>query len=99
MKESTILLQNGNAKPYTLHVFHNFDSCYCKLLEMINTDKVQKEYYVLNDFYKNEYMPFLPNITKYTIQVRDVTEWEIYSTEKHSLKTTKKIINFFDYIS
>ena len=97
MKEYTILIQNGNAKPFTLHTFNDFELCYCKLLEMINTDKVRKEYYVLNDFYKNEYVPFLNNITKYTIKVRDVSEWEIYSEKKNTTQSSsKKVINLFN---
>ncbi len=95
MQEYTILIQNGQAKPYTLHVFNDFDTCYCKLLEMIHTDKVKKEYYVINDFYQNEYVPFLPNLTKYTIKVRNVSEWQTYSKSKHDAPHLNKVINLF----
>ncbi len=96
MKEFTIVIQHGKARPFTLHSFDNFESCYGKLLEMINIDKVNKEYYVVNDFYKNEYVPFLHDITKYTVKVRNVSEWEVYSKEKHHIEQTSKIINLFN---
>ena len=63
MKEYTIIIQHGKGKPFSLHTFNNFDLCYCKLLEMINTPKANMEYYVVNDFFKNEYTPFIDNIT------------------------------------
>lgn len=91
MLEYTIVIQKGKGRPYSLHTFDNFNACYCKLLEMIKTPKVNMEYYVLNDFYKNEYIPFIDNITKYTIKVRNVSEWEIYSEEQ----TSDNIIRLF----
>ena len=98
MKEYTIIIQHGKGKPFSLHTFNNFDLCYCKLLEMINTPKVNMEYYVLNDFFKNEYTPFVDNITKYTIKVRNVSEWETYSQTKHSYNqelNRNNVINLF----
>ena len=68
MKEYTIIIQHGKGKPFSLHTFNNFDLCYCKLLEMINTPKVNMEYYVLNDFFKyrlkNYIIQKLKNIIK-----------------------------------
>ena len=96
MQEYTILIQKGKGHPYTLYTYNDFDVCYAKLLDMINTPKVNMEYYVLNDFYKNEYIPFIDNITKYTIKVRNVSEWETYSEKKHSHNLKRNnVINLF----
>ena len=99
MKEYTIIIQHGKGKPFSLHTFNNFDLCYCKLLEMINTPKVNMEYYVLNDFFKNEYTPFVDNITKYTIKVRNVSEWETYSQIKHSYNQERNLNNVINLFS
>lgn len=96
MQEYTIVIQHGSARPFTLHTYNSFEICYSSLLQMIHTNTVKREYYVQNDFYKNTYTPFLPNITKYTIKVRKVSEWEIYSKEKHKIEKTNNIINIFN---
>ena len=102
MKEYTIIIQHGKAKPFSLHTFNDFDACYFKLLDMINTPKTNMQYYVLNDFYNNEYPPFIDNITKYIVKVRNVSEWEIYSNSKNSNKrkegSSNKIIDLFSYM-
>lgn len=96
MKEYTIIVQYGSGKPFQLYTYNSFESCYCALLSIINTNRSKKEYYVINDFYKNEYTPFLKDITKYTIKVRDVTEWEIYSNNMKKIQSQEKIINLFN---
>ena len=96
MKEYTIIIQHGKGKPFSLHTFDNFDLCYGKLLEMIHRPKVHMEYYVMNDFFNNKYVPFVDNITKYTIKVRNVSDWETYSQVKHSYNHKRNnVINLF----
>lgn len=93
MKEYRIVRQNGNSKPYSLWSFSNFDSCYGKLLELINSQSlcINKLYYVTNKFFNNNYQPNLPNMTYYTIECRTVSDWEIV-TEKEN--NTNNIILF-----
>ena len=97
MKEFWLVIQHGNAKPYSLWTFSTFEGCYSKMLEFIFYKKksVRPEYYVLNDFYKNEYQPFLADITKYKIEVRDVNDWKILHEKEKSSRNDNKIINLF----
>lgn len=97
MKEYRIVVQKGNCRPYSLWTFKTFDDCYIKLLELINLQSmnVKKEYYVINNFFDNQYVPFLNDITKYTIECREVTEWRKYEKEKRHNKSTNKVISLF----
>ena len=88
--EYRIVIQKGRAKPYTLWTFNTYEACYFKLIELIqdHNSKVQKEYYVTNEDFENEYPAFLADITKYTIQCRSVEEWEEYrETRVHKNKS------------
>ena len=93
MKEYRIVIQKGNSKPYSLWTFSNFNSCYGKLLEMINNNKtfVNKLYYITNPFFNNIYQPNLPNMTYYTIECRNVSDWKFL---KEIEKNTNNIIPF-----
>ena len=94
--EYRLVIQNGNAKPYSLSTFDNFYDCYCQLLSMISMQSrwIHNEYYVLNDFYKNEYPPFLKDIRKYKIEVREVGTWRIYSS-KDKKRNNEKVGDLF----
>lgn len=96
MKEYRIVVQNGNAKPYSLWTFSSFDCCYVKLLEFIQDKSTQlrPEYYVINSFYKNKYPALLGTITTYKIECREVTEWNLYSKEVEEKRENSKIIYF-----
>lgn len=99
MEEYRIVVQNGSGKPYSVWTFDNFDSCYYKLLDMIRSQCTwsNKEYYVFNDFYNNEYPPFV-NARKYTIEHRKVSDWKIYKEKKQKNKNSNsngKIVNLF----
>ena len=39
MKEFRIVVQNGKAQPYSLWTFQTYESCYFKLIELINDKK------------------------------------------------------------
>lgn len=98
MLEFRIVTQHGNARPFSLWTFNSFEACYCKLYEFIQDKKthVSPEYYVINDFYDNEYPPFLNDITKYKIECREVENWELYSKNKKKKQTTPKVVNLFN---
>ncbi len=93
MEEYRIIVQKGKGKPYSLWSFSNFNDCYMKLLEITSnhSNMVNKEFYVNNDFWNNKYQPFLPNITFYTVECRNVSKWETY---KEKSKSKNKILPF-----
>ena len=80
MKEYRIVIQRGKGTPYSNWTFKTFEACYSKLLDLIEqqSTNVKKEYYVINNFYKNPYPAFLSDIVKYTIECREVTSWKVY---------------------
>lgn len=91
MKEFRIIKQIGDSKPYSFKTFNTFEECYIELLRLISIqeESIKKEYYVVNDFYNNKHQPFLKNIVKFKIEVREVEKWETYS--KKELKGNKII--------
>ena len=93
MLEFRIIEQIGDSKPFSLWYFKTYEQCYLKLLELIDDcrDTVKKEYYVLNEFYKNEHPPFLSNIRKFKIECREVEEWFKYEPD---VKAKNKVIPF-----
>lgn len=97
MLEYRIVEQHKKGKEYSLWSFYSFNECYSKLLEMIENQKkcVSNKYYVCNDFYDNEYEPFFEDLTKFTIQVREVTNWKDY---KENTQQKNNNILFFHKI-
>lgn len=91
MLEFRIVIQNGNARPYSLSTYPTFEACYSQLVQLIHdkSTQVRHEYYVLNDFYNNTYPPFLGDITKYKIEWREVAEWNIYKKENEQENNKK----------
>lgn len=90
MKEYRIVMQAGNATPYTDYQYYKtFEQCYFYLLRHIDCKcrSGTKPYYVENDFYDNKYEPYLSDIFKFRIEERDVDDWVIYE----KIKNTKKI--------
>lgn len=97
MKEFRIVVQNGKAQPYSLWTFQTYEACYLKLIELINDKKksVKNEYYVINDFWKNEFDPFYADITKYKVEVREVKEWQTFGKKIKYNHNDNKVINLF----
>lgn len=95
MREYRIVIQHGNARPYSLWTFKTYEACYLKLMEFISAkkDAVNDKYYVLNDFYENKHIPF-GDITKYKIEIRETTEWKILTEKEKEIKNNNKIIYF-----
>ena len=97
MKEYRIVVTPKSGKKYSLWTFKDFFSCYLQLTEMIIDKKthVRPQYYVTNEFYKNEYPMNYPDITLYTIEVRDVDDWKEYNKkeekESNNIIPLKKI--------
>lgn len=97
MEEFRLVEQVGDGKPFSIHIFKNFNDCYMYLLKLIKLQQgsVRKKYYVTNSFFKNKYPPFVEGIKKYTIEVREVDTWREYVEEKSSNKSIdKKVIPF-----
>lgn len=94
MQEFRIIRQNNNAKPFSLWSFDNFGACYCQLITMINDlqDCVYTDFYVFNDFFDNEYLPSAR--TKFKIECREVSPWQIYEKELKK-KNYNKIIKIY----
>ena len=98
MYEYRIVIQHGQAKPYSLWSFNTYEACYFKLMEFINDRKhsARKEYFVENDFFENEYPAYIDGITRYRIEFRDVSKWEILSQKiKSKRNENNKIVNLF----
>ena len=92
MKEYRIVVTPPSGKSYSLWTFKEFFSCYMKLTEMIIEKKthIRPQYYVTNEFYKNEFPANFPNSTFYTIQVREVSDWKEYNKKEE--KNSNNII-------
>lgn len=97
MKEYRIIKQYKDAKPYSLWTLDSFEACYGQLLVLIeNTaDYFHRDYYVFNDFYKNECSPSASN--KFKIEVRDVGAWKTYEEKEKEdqYKNDNKIIKIY----
>ena len=70
MKKYRIIRQISNGIPYTVEEFDNFHKCYMYFLKMIKEENLKVKqfkssgFYILNDFYKNEY-----NLNQNTIKI------------------------------
>lgn len=95
MKEYRIVKRVSGGMPYSVWKFKTFETCYFQLLRLISghADSIRKEYYVTNEFFKNKYPPYLPNITVYTIEAREVDSWREFKKEEKS--ENHKIIKLF----
>ena len=93
MLEYRIVQQIGKGKPFCVDVFNDFNSCYDCLINHIEYRKtcVNNKYYVLNDFFENEYELIFDNMHKFVIEVREVQNWNTYS----KFKNTKNNLYFF----
>lgn len=75
MKEYTIYLRHGNAKPYTLGTYKTIESAKVKLYDIVQLEIERKRpFYVDNDFFNNKYA-LGSNLFYICILERDVTEW------------------------
>lgn len=84
MEKYRILRQINNATPYIIKEFDNFHKCYMYFLKVIkNEDENVRElrslgYYVLNDFYKNNYI-LTRECVKLKIEKRIGKSWKTCS--------------------
>lgn len=80
-KEYTIFIQCKNGRPYNICVFKTFQEAMSSLNNMIDLERERnRPYYVLNDFYDNEY-PCSLGGKVYCVKERTVSDWENYSSE------------------
>lgn len=79
-----IVKQYGLAKPFVLNEFNNFDECLKSLYNYIDIQKdcFDYKYYVLNNFYKNEYS-YLEPIVKFSIEELKNNEWVLFQNENN----------------
>ena len=82
MKKYRIAKQISSGIPFTLRDFDNFHKCYMYFLKIVKMEKENVNamkssgYYVLNEFYKNEFV-LSANCIKLKIEKRSRKEWKI----------------------
>ena len=82
MKKYRITKQISSGIPFTLRDFDDFHKCYIYFLKIVNMEKENVNamkssgYYVLNEFYKNEFV-LSANCIKLKIEKRSRKEWKI----------------------
>lgn len=82
MRQYGIYIRHGSGTPYMVHFFDNIYSAKSKLYEMLQLeDERQRPYFVDNNFFDNKYN-ISSKLKYYSIQVREVSEWEKYSEEE-----------------
>lgn len=93
-KEYTIFITCKGGMPYNLCTFKTFTEVLQALNGMIQLEKERhRPYYVLNDFYENEYPASLSGKT-FCIKERTITEWEKYSYNNIIQKTYNNVYKF-----
>lgn len=82
MKKYRITKQISSGIPFTLRDFDDFHKCYMYFLKIVKMEKENVNamkssgYYVLNEFYKNEFV-LSANCIKLKIEKRSRKEWKI----------------------
>lgn len=97
MKEYSILIRNGGARPYILGTYPDILKAKHAIDNLVSFEEERlKPYYIDNDFFDNKHI--LVGTLKYMcIQEREVTEWKKYSEVKLDKNTNNKII-YFNFI-
>lgn len=76
MKEYTLLLRRGQAKPYTLGTFKTLEGAKMKLNDMVDLEiKRNRAFFVDNDYYNNIY-EFDTNIFYLCILERECSSYK-----------------------
>ena len=95
MKEYTIYMRHGTAKPYTLGNYKNIMSAKMKLYDIIDLEiKRKRPFFVDNDFFENKYNTS-SNLLYISILERDVNEWKQFSEFETSDKN--KLLYLYNF--
>lgn len=94
MKEYRVMQQFGDGRPFYYLTFKTFEGAFSELLRLIALHKqgVNKKYFVLNDFYKNEFPSLLNDMYKLWIEYREVDEWKMSTGKEKENKKSNNIV-------
>jgi len=93
-KEYTIFITCNGGMAYSLCTFNSLTDVMNSLKGMIQLENERhRPYYVLNDFYENEYPAFLNGKT-FCIKERTVSDWEKYSYNTTKQETYNNVYKF-----
>lgn len=98
MKEYTLYLRHGNAKPFMLSYYKTFEGAKADLMAKVQLEIERgRPFYVDNDFFDNIYN-LGSNLYYMCILERDVEEWHKFSQTVLDKRENKKIKYFCNYI-
>lgn len=84
-----ITIQQGLAMSYSLFEYNNLYECIKKLKELIKDEKEnERKYYVLNNFYKNEY-EYIEPIKKFSIEELINNKWVLFKKSEEAYPENK----------
>lgn len=96
MKEYSIYIRQGEGTPYIIGTYKDIFSVKTALYDMVSLEEErQRPYFVDNDFFNNQYN-IQTKLKYFKIIVRDVTDWEKYSSDFEE-KNNSKIILLKDF--
>ena len=97
MKEYTIFLRQGNAKPYKLDTYKSIEKAKVKLYDIVQTEiERQRPFYVDNDFFDNKYN-LGRSLFYISILERDVEEWHKFSQNESTKHNKNKLLYLNNY--
>lgn len=99
MKEYTICIRQGTAKPYSLHTYNSIYEAKIALMNMVRQEEEhQKPFFIDNDFWDNKYS-LVSNLRYFCIKEREVTEWKVYcESNVEEENENSNIIYFANYL-
>lgn len=96
IKEFSILRRHGEACPFYISSYNNINEAKEALYIMTNYEEKRRHFYFVdNDFFENKY-PCLSTSEYFSIQVREVSEWEKFS-EQSNLTNKNNILYFHKF--
>lgn len=85
--EYTIYCRQGSAMPYYIHTYKDYFSALQDLRSIVDREeKLERFYFVDNDFFDNKYSQAFANSKYLQLRVRKVTEWVEYHDNIVQLK-------------
>lgn len=97
MKEYTIYLRHGNAKPYTIGPYKTITSAKLKLYDIISLEIERKRpFFVDNDFFENKYI-LGSNLFYMAILERDVTSWQKFFEFEDAKKDNENLLYLYNF--
>ena len=97
MKEYSIFIRNKKGRPYFLTSSYSLDTIKSRLHEITSYNDIRDvSYFVDNDYFSNSFQQGFADIY-YCIKVREVSEWQNYSSQNSNSNDKSNIINFYNY--